>query len=310
MKVGDLVELSWGICWPLVVVVALVVFHKPLSRFLEQLGRRATKLSVFQFAVELSTVPEFSPAWSGPFLQDVRQPSPADEFSSSAMALFEQIRDDTAFDYAVVDLGTGHQWLTSRLFIFAIVLKRMRGLQCFVFLETRGDVRKRFLGLASPDRVRWALSRRYPWLEAAFANAYSQIPDHQTRSVHGALEPWGATELARLFLQQIQQDRQPDSDENEWVTLTDQETWEHAKWLDAARLESILGNDLQVSWVKDSPDVSPAERAKAVLRRDDPFVALVDEEKKYRSLIDRQALVEKVVKRLVEPSDDYLTGRG
>ncbi|HEX3472429.1 MAG TPA: hypothetical protein VHT28_14710 [Silvibacterium sp.] len=84
------------------------------------------KLSVFQIELELSTLPEFTSTWSAPQLSDVRQLTPANEFSSQATALLDQIRNDYGSDYAVVDLGTGQQWLTSRLFIFAILLRRMR----------------------------------------------------------------------------------------------------------------------------------------------------------------------------------------
>ncbi len=40
-------------------------------------------------------------------------------------------------DYIVVDLEVGKKWLTSRLFIFTLLLKRLRGLRCVVFLGTR-----------------------------------------------------------------------------------------------------------------------------------------------------------------------------
>src|SRR5437868_4459219 len=121
---SDFIELSKALAWPIVVLVAFVIFRKILPSLIAELSRRATKLSVFQFTVELSTVPEFKPAWSGPHLSDVRQPSPAEEFTSGAMALLEEIKKDNASDYAIVDLGDGQQWLTSRLFIFAIMLKR------------------------------------------------------------------------------------------------------------------------------------------------------------------------------------------
>ena len=81
---------------------------------------------------------------------------------SKREALFEQLEDvDEALDYLAIDLGTG-RWLTSRLFIFAIMLQRMRDLRCFVFLAQEGDEGGRFLGTASPDKVRWALAYLAP----------------------------------------------------------------------------------------------------------------------------------------------------
>lgn len=129
MDFTDVIGLIGVVAWPAVIVTAVLVLRKPLSSFLKGLGQRTKKLSVFQFALELSEVPEIKPTWSGPLLSDVRQPTAAAEFDSRAMALFEQFEDETAYDYAVVDLGVGNQWLTSRLFIFAVVLERMRGLQ-------------------------------------------------------------------------------------------------------------------------------------------------------------------------------------
>ena len=97
--------------------------------------------------------------------------------SSSLQALLEQVGADTTYDFVEIDLGEGKEWVTSRLFIFAIILERLLNLQCFVFLETRNGAPTQFIGIASPDEVRWRLACKYPWLEEAFAKAYcSQMP--------------------------------------------------------------------------------------------------------------------------------------
>ncbi len=304
--VGNIIDLVGVVAWPAVVVTAVLLLRKPLSSFLEGMGRRATKLSILQlFAIELSEVPEFRPAWSGLYLSDVRQPSPAAEFSSGAEALFEQIKDETASDYAVVDLGEKDKWLTSRLFIFAVMLERMRGLRCFVFLETSGGVRRRFVGMATPGVVRWSLAMEYPWLESALANAYSVGPAaHQVRSVHGALGPWEANGVVRVFLEKIQTQQaeeaeNPAAQENtEWVRVKSSQgnqTWEHASWLDGASLESILGREnIKKSRMPHSPDTPVEERAKMVLRREGSYVAVVEDGDVFRTLIDRHALVEQI----------------
>jgi hypothetical protein len=271
----------------------------------EGMGQRATKLSVFQFAVELSEVPEFTPAWSGPHLSDVRQPTRSDEFPSGARALFEQIRDETASDYAVVDLGEGDKWLTSRLFIFTVMLQRMRGLRCFVFLETSGGVRRRFVGMAPPGVVRWSLAMRYPWLELALANAYPEMLAHsEIRSVHGALESYVAIDVVTAFLEDIQQAEDPAAHDNtEWVKVKDpqgSQTWEHASWLDEARLQRALGHHMETAWVPDSPDAPAEVQAKMVLRRKGPYVTVVEAGQVFRTLIDRHTLVEQVAKDAAE----------
>jgi hypothetical protein len=313
MSVANTIDLIGVVAWPVVVVTAVLLLRKPLSSFLEGMGQRATKLSAFQFAVELSEVPEFTPAWSGPHLSDVRQPSPAGEFQSGAMALFDQIRDETASDYAVIDLGEGDKWLTSRLFIFAVMLQRMRGLRCFVFLETSGGVRRRFVGMAPPGVVRWSLAMRYPWLESALAKAYfkmySQLPNEKIRSVHGALASKSAGPLVGMrFLEAIQQAEKPDAkDDTKWVKVKGPEgsqMWEHARWLDGARLQRVLGHGIEIEWVPDAPDAPADERAKMVLRREGSYVAVVEDGKVFRALLDRHTLVEQVAKDAAESQAD------
>jgi hypothetical protein len=77
------------------------------------------------------------------------------EFTSAPEELSKFFEEgDEAFDYAVFDLGDGRKWLTSRLFVFATMLERMRGIRCCVFLESSGVVEKRFVATASPNAVR------------------------------------------------------------------------------------------------------------------------------------------------------------
>ena len=127
-------------------------------------------------------------------LPDPRSPLSFEVFSSLGPELIRLIQDPSPAGYAVVDLGAGRQWLTSRLFIFAELLGRMRGLRSFVFLRT-DDSPRRFIGTASPPEVRWTLAADYPWLEAAFAKAYAQLPKHEIRSPGGALDIVDASQL-------------------------------------------------------------------------------------------------------------------
>lgn len=77
-------------------------------------------LELVSLTLELYTVPEFGSA-SSALSVAVNQLAPAGEFQSTAGALFEQVLSEVASDYAVVNLGRGQQWLTSRLFIYAVV---------------------------------------------------------------------------------------------------------------------------------------------------------------------------------------------
>jgi hypothetical protein len=309
MSSHDVIDLIRGIAWPVVIALLLVTYRKSIGAFLDGLagsiGSRGGKVSVAQvFSLELNPLPEFSPSWSYPHLSDVRQLSPAFEFQSGSTELFNQIGNAMPADYAVIDLGTGDQWLTSRLFIFADLLERVRGLRCFVFVETAGAIRRRFVGTASPSSVRQALGHRYPWLDQALTQAYAASP-RGALSAPGTLDRSFAQQIAQSFLQNVQIDQQPAPLEaGDWLKHENQSLWEHAKWLDGARITRVLGDTLNDAYAPEQVDASPAERTRTVLRREGPFVALVGDDKVFRLLVDRQALLDRVAIRVVETFDE------
>lgn len=191
------------ITWPVVIAIALLLLYKPLSRFLDALGQnfQTVKIAVLQFALEVSRASQFIPTWADSDL-DLLRAAAADTMMSGKRSLFEQFEEDKLLDYVLIDIGNGDQWLTSRLFIFAIMLERMRGVQCLVFVETTSDVGQRFLGTASSSEIRWTLASLYPWLEAALARSLSMLaPNLHVVSVHGAMERGQAETLVREFLQ-------------------------------------------------------------------------------------------------------------
>ena len=320
----DFIGVIEALFWPAVVAMALVFFRKPLSRFFENLSEnyQSVKLSILQVTVELSKASELRPTWTlGSADEDVRKLTPASQLAGSpsrVVSLFEQFKGNETLDYAIIDLGTGHTWLTSRMYIFAIMLERMRGLRCFVFLETKGDVDQQFLGIASPRGVRWALARQYPWLETAFAKAYANAyipepgqttPTLRILSDAGALTPEVAQKLVYDFLadpsiqQTLTPSTPPNPDDGKWESFTTkdgQHLWEHAKWLDTTRLKQDIGNILQqdeTTWLWESPDISHTEQARSILRRKVSFVALVDRERRFKSLVDRQVFLERAAAR-------------
>jgi hypothetical protein len=238
----DIIGLVQAISWPIFGVIALFLLYKPISSFLVSLGGQnvqTVKFTVLQlFAVEYSKASNFTPTWSFPGL-DLRF-APGNKITTSGgSSLFQQFKGNEPLDYALFDIGDGKKWLTSRLFIFAIMLERMRGLRCLVFVETTSDVQQRFLGIASPSEIRWKLAMLNPWLEPALArasyfkqysvyipdvpafppsqsqydalskfvqNSKSKFPDfppsqYAILSVNGALEPNAAESLVRAFLE-------------------------------------------------------------------------------------------------------------
>jgi hypothetical protein len=284
--------------------------RQPVARFLGQVASRASKLSVFKVEIELGDVAPLQ-AMSLPSLDDIQTPEATAWSIDSTGDLFKQIQDARMADYAVIDLGDGKQWLTSRIFIFAVMLERMRGLRQIVFLHSYNGKRRIFLGIARPTKIHWLIGQKYPWLEKIFADAYSlywasfpypptpfypATPDPKLLlSENGALDPLHAATLVRTFLQGIQMrfPSTPPLGSTEWAQLRP-EWWEHASWVDKILLTELLETNLIRPTIEYSLDIPSLEQTKTVLRRSGEFVAVVDKEGAFVNVVNRQALVEKL----------------
>lgn len=319
--IGD----SWGIdlvqalAVPVTVLVAVLVLHRPIGVFLENIGGRLSKLSIGKLSIELSAATELRPAWRvdmGNNSFDVRQLSPADVFDSYADSLLRQLEDPTPLDYVTVDLGVGQSWLSSRLFLFAHLLGRMRGIRAFVFVHTVGSHERCFLGIASPSDIRGLLAKEHPVLEQALIIGYSQtfpsaVPlTGQVAPIivsnHGALERWRAGQVARTFLQAIQSPAKQPKDE--WVLLKppprQRAIYERATWLTGSDIQRILEPALTRGVIeeRDSDDIDRAAQATKIVGLDGEFVAVVRNQT-FDRLIDRRELVEKVARATARASE-------
>jgi len=300
-----LAEILDAIAWPLAVGIALIVARKPLTRLAVELGRRATKVSVGDYAIELAPMPELTPGWSTADF-DVRQLTSSQIFDSYTHSLFEQLATASAADYAIIDLGQGDKWLSSRLYIFALILGRVSGLRALVFAEDSGGIARSFVGTARPDSVRMCLAKHYPWLEAAFAKAYATVaPDPKLGrepfelSDLAASAPWQVNQVVRLYVDEIQQQSPPTpEDEKEWESFgAPSFTWERTRWMNGRLVDDLLGADLNRLSYVDSPDNDPKSKVEAILRRRGEFVALVDEKGRFKQLVDRAAVLEELASR-------------
>lgn len=315
---------SWGIdlvqalAVPATVLVALLVLHRPIGDFLENLGGRLSKLSIGKLSIELSAATELRPTWRiemGNDAFDVRQLSPAGVFDSFADSLLRQLDDPNPLDYVVVDLGSGRSWLSSRLFLFAELLGRMRGIRAFVFVQTVGSHERCFVGIASPAEIRWLLAKEFPALEQALIVGYGQtIPSAVPitgpvmpiiTSRKGALERWRAGQVAQMFLQAIQvPDPQPN---DEWVLLSppppQPAIYERAAWLAGSDIQRVLEPALSAAVIeeRDSDDIDRAAQAARIVGLDGEFVAVVRNQK-FDRLIDRRDVVEKVARAAARAS--------
>jgi hypothetical protein len=183
-------------------------------------------------------------------------------------------------------------------------------MKCFVFVETTGGIRNRFVGFVSSDLVRWALARRYPWLEYAFAHALKQCGLPQFDATTNSLSEHYAGLLVQNFLSAIRIPSPvpstipfPDPSRLPEQVQLGTGISEYAKWLDAARTERLLSRDLNDSSVVLLPNKTLNDLAPFVLRKQGRFVAIVDQDKRFRSLIDRSAALENLANEVLKQTD-------
>jgi hypothetical protein len=328
----DVAAILGAISWPVTVLIILLVFRHKIPSLVDGLASRVTKLEFPGFSLELAKAKPFIPEWSAAFSAlDLRNKATAIQVNDSTVRTFlSQLTERSTADYAEINLGAGKEWLTTRLFIMSIVFARMKGIKCFVFVETFDNIQKRFIGWADPYKIRWALGTKYPWLEQAYAVAYSTILTQQGAYIvshFGRLgyqfnpdDPGPSIELIRAFLQLVQSPNPPvplsaSNDYKDWVILDqdtnksgypDITTYEHASWISRRELEEILGTDSHSSIIKSTElrSKSITEQLKLMLSVPDRFVAVVADQDRFEYLIDRDIILEQVARRLTTEIND------
>jgi hypothetical protein len=319
------VDLMKALAWPMVALLIAAVFRKPISVFVSALGTRITKLSLFK--VELELVPAMA-ATTTPLLDDIGTAANSAAISDSSKLMLEQVQSGTPADFAAVALGSGNEWLTSRLYIAAVMMERMRDVKVFVFLERSPTSERRLLAVAPVRQLRWALAIRYPWLEASWARVQLSLfpqaapanapplptgaqwlPDPRSsptqsviKSDTGAFEPWQARQLVSGFIESLQRPLPKDqsSSSREWVTLPGGVTQERAAYVTRELLTSLLRQEAFESWANALRDAPRSQRTRAVLRCVAPFVALVEGDHEFARLANRKTLLEEIAASLGE----------
>lgn len=325
-------DLAKGLAWPVVAIVIAFVFYRPLTLFMSDLGSRITKFSIFK--VELELVPA-SAAIPTPLLDDIRTVAQAADINDSTNMMLEQVQSGTRADYVLVKLGAGTEWLTSRLYIAIVMTERMRGVKACVFVERGANTERSFVAVASVSQLRWALAKRYPWLEAAWLQGQVSLyptsppvpPDTiwqlnpRQMAVVGSpvtTDTGGFTSdqarfLAGNFLRSLQRDvlpvptQSPDGpaqspDDREWVTR--KSTQERAAWVTRELLAELLPMSAFDAWAPGMRDAPRARLTRAVLRRAGPFIALVEGDREFSRLTNRQALLEEIAAKLGEEPEE------
>ena len=315
----DLPSLLRAISWPVIVMIAVAVLREPLANMVAVLGQRVNKLSVGAFSMELTTVQEMQPRAMDAEIRQLEAGLIPQSGSTSLTALVNELQSGGRHDYVVIDLGSESEprWLTSRLYLLAFLVTLINRQLCLVFVETVGGFRKRFIGTASPEKLRWALAQSYGWLESAAVSAYAMqagippagplynpVPANQFDPSTGYLLTMIPTLIKQYLLFIRQSTPPPDPAKSEWVFLEAHQTsvpqtYEHARWLNGARIEALLGNDLSTARVTRLPNKTLSDLADPVLAERGRFIAVVEQDKTFFGVVDRQEVVEAVAREFL-----------
>jgi hypothetical protein len=304
-----------AVAWPAMATIVLAIFRQPLRSAISALGRNVSKLSVGKFSIEMAQVQEMKPRAMDTEIRQLDASLLPQSGSTGLTALVNELRSGGKHDYVVIDFGseTSPRWLTSRLYLLCFLLTLIDRQLCLVFVETIGSVRKKFIGTAPPNRVRWSFARKYGWLESAVAGAYamqvanpptgfapSPTPSNQFDPDTGFLGTM-IPNLIQQFLTLIRSSAvPPDQEKPDWVSLGKQQTYEHAKWLEGPRIESLVGNDLSRAHVTLPPNGTLSSLVDPVLAQRGRFIAVVEPDGAFLCLVDRQEVLDTVAKDLLE----------
>ncbi len=145
------------------------------------------------------------------------------------------------------------------------------------------------------------------WLEYAFIKSYSIIaPDQKTSNEPYELaalaesNSWQISDVVQKYIEELKQDIEPPPEaKEEWISFGDiLKTWERTIWIKGHAIDEILGSKLSTSSVVESPDEEPRKLANAVVKRSGNFVAIVDNKERFKGLVDRSSLLEKIAKNI------------
>jgi hypothetical protein len=318
----DLPSLLKAVSWPAIAAVALALFRRPLANVFSALGQKVSKFSIGGFSIEMAQVQEMKPSAMDTEIRQLQAGLVPQSGSTSLTELVNELQSGGQHDYVVIDFGseTSPRWLTSRLYLLCFLIMLINRQLCIVFVETIGNVRKNLIGMASPGQVRWALAYRYGWLESAAAGAYASqtanppagylpAPTQANQFAPSTGYYWAMIpNVIQQFLTAIRSAIPPlDQDKSEWVSLDNQQTHEHAKWLNGARLENLLGSDLSTAHVTLLPNQTLNDVVNPVLSQQGRFIAVVEPDQSFSLLVDRLEVLDGIARELLKKNSPSKT---
>lgn len=316
-SVKDVADLAGSIAWPLVGLVAVLLLWPALKAALER--GTLQKVGIGPLSLEFAAATAYQPTSQAAPLIDASAGPTIPSYLPNIVSELE----GPPVDYVLIDLGDGQRWLASRLYIFGQLVRRMRGVEAFVFVRAVNPERV-FLGTADVESALWLIAQRYPYLEATFADVYSQwwsqaavqpplpgaAPQRAIRSSSGRLPGEAVAQIAMNFVAKLQQPAAPQ--DPEWTRLGPDTapTWEHSEWLTGPSVERLLGPTLNASRVDRSAYLTDDEIARAVIAAHGQFVGIVDEDGRFERLLDRSKLVDLAAQRCLTASGPRGTREG
>lgn len=183
--------------WPVSIILILLLYRGALSKFFAVVSERASEITIGSWAsFKLPTLTET------PLDQDVsdfRRVEGSLLTESYKTELFKQFRASRKHEYAVINLGEGEEWISSRLYIFAVMLQRMKSLECIVFVyKTAASTstfpghrryRQRSLGVGDAPTVARGSIRESLWKfcpRSQFGRSVCMDYERQGRSTSGS----------------------------------------------------------------------------------------------------------------------------
>jgi hypothetical protein len=300
----DISSLLRAVAWPLITIITLVIFRRPMASLISTLGQKVSKFSFGKFSIEMAQVAEMKPQAMDTEIRQLEAGLTPQSGSTALTALVNELQSGGKHDYVVIDFGSEQspRWLTSRLYLLCFLITLINRQLCVVFVETVIGVRRKFIGISSPVAVRWALADKYPWLESAGANAYwgqvNNPPVGFLNPVNGFL--WTMIpNLMQQFLNIVRQSvAPPEREKSGWVSLDKQQTFEHAKWMNGDLIESILGTEVSMAHVTLLPNATLNDLARPILAQQGRFVAVVDQNQILLSVVDRYEVMEDMAREV------------
>lgn len=165
----EVTALISAIAWPLVVCGVLLAYRRHLPALVDRLAGRVSRVSVAGVSIDLESAAEAKPAVVAEVASFIDATS-SSGFRDSSASLQEVARTGNA-DYATIDLRGGHAWLTSRLFIFSIILANTAGVKRMLFVRRSAAGNETFVGISDPLEVASRLAHRFRWLPQGLADA-------------------------------------------------------------------------------------------------------------------------------------------